>query len=199
MEAKHYLSEKSIYEFMTYLNNISPILQDSREAILQLLSIEKVSKNSDLQSIGKTCKTIYFVQDGIARIYYYKEGKDITEYFAFANDIIIRAESLFTGNPSQKAIQAIEETTFIAIPSMALFKLFDNYPDIERLFRKLVERSLVDTIHRLESLQFNSAEERYKDLIEKAPHFIKTIPLKHIASYLGITQVSLSRIRASIS
>ena len=185
-------------KFITHLTRINPLSPGAKEAIVNLCSLVNTQKNQDLQSIGQACKTIYFVQEGIARIYYYKEDKDITEYFAFENDLIIRAESLFTGNPSHKAIQAINNTVFIAIPARPLFDLFDGHHDIERLFRKIVERSYVDTINRLESLQFNSAEERYKSLLEKSPSMVRDIPLKYIASYLGITQVSLSRIRANI-
>lgn len=183
--------------FINFLNQISPLSLNAEQSLLSIASEVAIKKNRDLQSIGQTCKTIYFVQQGAARIYYYKDGKDVTEYFAFENDLIIRAESLFTGKPSDKAIRAISDTSFIAIPSHSLFTLFDDHRDIERLFRKVVERSYVDTINRLESLQFHTAEERYSHLMEKSPQVVREIPLKHIASYLGITQVSLSRIRAA--
>lgn len=185
-------------DFIEHLSVITPLSLKAKEAIDDLCSIVVIKKNKDLQSIGQTCKTIYFVQEGAARIYYYKDDKDVTEYFAFENDLIIRAESLFTGKPSHKAIQAVSDTTFIAIPANPLFELFEKYHEVERLFRKIVERSYVDTINRLESLQFHTAEERYQALIKKSPAVVKEIPLKHIASYLGITQVSLSRIRATL-
>lgn len=87
----------------------------------------------------------------------------------------------------------------MAIQADQLLMLFDQHRDVERLFRIIVERSYVDTINRLESLQFHSAEERYLFLTKKFPQIVKEIPIKHIASYLGITQVSLSRIRGNIS
>lgn len=186
-------------QFLNHLDHLSPLSPKALNAIMELLTEVKIKKHQNLQTIGQTCKTIYFVQEGAARIFYYKDGKDVTEYFAFENDPIIRAESLFTGKPSHKAIEAINETIFLAIPAKPLFTLFDQYRDIERLFRILVEHSYVDTINRLESLQFNSAEERYLFLLKKSPQIVKEIPLKHIASYLGITQVSLSRIRGNIS
>ena len=103
---------------------------------------------------------------------------------------------MFTGKPSLKAIQAIEDTTLIGIDSTKLFKLFDSYPDLERLFRKIIETSYVNTVNRIESLQFNTAEERYFNLLKDHKNILQRIPLKFIASYLGITPVSLSRIRA---
>ncbi|MFA0963668.1 Crp/Fnr family transcriptional regulator [Roseivirga sp. BDSF3-8] len=184
---------------LRHLGTIQSLSETEEEAIAALCEVVKVGKNEDLQHIGQTCRTIYFVQEGAARIYYYKEGRDVTEYFAFAHDMIIRAESLFTGQASQKAIQAVTDTAFVAIPAGPLYALFDVHHSIERLFRKMVERSYVEALHRLEDLQFSTAEERYRSLLEKSPEVVQTIPLKHVASYLGITQVSLSRIRSSLA
>lgn len=189
-------NQEEITELLSCFRKIHPISLESEQAIIDLSSLVSIKKNQDLQPVGATCRTIYFVQKGLARIYYYKDGNEITEYFAFENDIIVRAESLFTGKPSKKAIQAVEETIFIGIPSAQLFELYDSFPDIERLFRKIIESAYVDTVNRIESIQFHTAEERYNQLLSERPSMIQRIPLKHIASYLGITQVSLSRIRA---
>lgn len=186
-------------KFIDYLIQISSLSESAIESIVNLCSFVSIERNKNLQSIGQTCRTIYFVHEGTARIYYYKDEKDITEYFAFQNDLIVRAESLFTGKPSHKAIQAITDAVFIGLPAASLFNLFDEHHDIERLFRKIVEQSYVETINRLESLQFNTADERYRSLIENSPEIVKTIPLKHVASYLGVTQVSLSRIRSKFN
>jgi CRP-like cAMP-binding protein len=152
-------------------------------------------KGKIVQNIGHTCRTIYFIKKGVVRVFYFKNKIDITESFEFENSFVARAESLFSGLPSRKAIQAIEKTQLIAIDSAKLFKLFDAHPDLERLFRKIIESSYVNTVNRIESLQFNTAENRYKALFKDHPDIVKRIPLKYIASYLGITQVSLSRIR----
>ena len=107
-------------------------------------------------------------------------------------------ESLLTGKPSRKAIQILEDAEIVGINANELFKLYDRFPEIERLFRKIFEAAYVDTINRIEGMQFHSAEERYKALLEQAPDVLKRVPLKYVASYLGITQVSLSRIRAQL-
>lgn len=179
-----------------HIKKITPLSTSSQNELLSICKTVDFKKGEDIQSIGHTCKTIYFVDKGLVRIYYFKDGIDITESFEFENAFVARAESLFTGKPSKKAIQAIENTTLIAIDSNKLFKLFDKHSDLERLFRKIIEHSYVNTVNRLESLQFHTAEERYKSLLKESPDVLKRVPLKMIASYLGITPVSLSRIRA---
>jgi CRP-like cAMP-binding protein len=179
-----------------YFSTFHKLSNEAKEAFMTICSLSKIPKNKDLQSIGHTCRTIYFVKKGIARIYYYKDGTDITESFAFENSLIARVESLFTGKPSKKGIQVLEDSEFIGISSPLLFELYDRFPDIERLFRKIFEAAYVETVNRIESIQFHSAEERYLVLTQESPDFLNRIPLKHIASYLGITQVSLSRIRS---
>jgi CRP-like cAMP-binding protein len=184
-----------VQELFSQIETIHPIIPVSEKALSTICRGVIFSKGKNVQEIGHTCKTIYFVKKGGVRIYYFKEATDITESFEFENAFVARAESLFTGKPSRKAIQAIEDTTLIAIDSNKLFKLFDTHHDLERLFRKIIETSYVNTVNRIESLQFNTAEERYKALLKDAPDVLKRVPLKHVASYLGITQVSLSRIR----
>ncbi|MCP1381313.1 Crp/Fnr family transcriptional regulator [Runella salmonicolor] len=181
-----------------FFAQFQPLSTDAQEAIREICSVVHLKKNEELQPIGHTCRTIYFVKKGIARIYYYKDDIDITESFSFENSIIARVESLFTTKPSRKAIQIIEDTELIAINATQLFKLYDIHPSIERLFRKIFEKGYVETVNRMESLQFHTAEERYSALLHEAPDLLRRVPLKYIASYLGITQVSLSRIRATL-
>ncbi len=181
-----------LFNFLKKYNSLS---QEAEKAIEEICKTVIIKKNTDLQPIGHTCKTIYFINKGVARIYYFKDGTDITESFAFENNIIARVESLFTGKPSRKAIQVLEDSELVAINSTALFKLYDKFPEIERLFRLIFESAYVGTVERIEGIQFHSAEERYNALMKEAPDVLKRVPLKYIASYLGITQVSLSRIR----
>lgn len=185
-------------ELFSFFDSIHQISPAAKNDLKQIVEEKSYSKNSVVQEIGSSCRTVYIVKNGGARIFYFKEGNDITEHFAFENDIIVRAESLFSGKPASKGIQAIDKTTMMAIDSESLFHLYDKHHDLERLFRLIFEREYVNTVRRLESLQFKSAKERYLDLIETTD-FVQKIPLKYIASYLGITQVSLSRIRADLS
>ena len=122
-----------------YFSKYNPLSKKAEQAISEISSLVTIKKNKDLQPIGHTCKTIYFIKKGVARIYYFKDGIDITESFFFENSIIARVESLFTGKPSRKAIQILEDAEITAINANLLFKLYDSFPEIERLFRKIFE------------------------------------------------------------
>jgi len=182
-------------DLIDWLQQIQPLSLKAREALLRHCVVMKMKKGELLQPIGRTCYTIYFIRKGCARIFYYKDGNDVTESFAFENSLLARVESLFTGRPSRKGIEILEDAELIAISALPVFKLYDEFPQVERLARKITEQGYVDTVNRIESLQFHSAEERYRQLLLEAPDLLRRVPLKHIASYLGITQVSLSRIR----
>jgi CRP-like cAMP-binding protein len=192
-----YSYSKVFTALFKYFNKFNSLSKEAEKAIAELCKTITVKKNIDLQPIGHTCRTIYFINKGVARIYYFKDGVDITESFAFDNNIIARVESLFTGKPSRKAIQILEDSEIVAINSIQLFKLYDKFPEIERLFRLIFESAYVDTVNRIEGIQFHTAEERYNSLIKDAPDVLKRVSLKYVASYLGITQVSLSRIRGA--
>ncbi|MBP6398660.1 MAG: Crp/Fnr family transcriptional regulator [Saprospiraceae bacterium] len=182
---------------ISFFDSVYKISDQAKEVLKQIININSYNKNDIIQNIGSRCKTIYFVEGGCARIFYFKDGNDITEHFSFENELIVRAESLFTGKPTSKGIQAIDKSIILSIDSESLFELYNQHHDIERLFRLLFEKEYVNTVKRVESLQFKSAKERYIELFETTD-YVQKIPLKYIATYLGITQVSLSRIRGNI-
>ncbi len=183
---------------LALLSKFGTLSPEGQTKWLGVMRWQLFQKGQLIQEAGSTCKTIYVVESGAARIFYFKEQSEVTEYFAFAGELIIRAESLLTGKPTNKAIEALEDCRLLAIDAAAWFALFDEHADLERLYRHMLEKAFVHAISRIESLQFKSATERYLDLLEETD-IVQRIPLRHVASYLGITQVSLSRIRAEIS
>lgn len=184
-------------DFAAYIKTIHPLLSpEAVKALVGICTTQTFKKNADVQAIGHTCRTIYFIKKGALRVYYFKGDTDITESLEFENAFVARIESLVTGQPSRKGIQAIEDTVLIAINADQLIALYDTYIEIERLIKKIFLSVFIATINRLESIQFHSAEVRYANLLNEHPDMFKRVPLKYIASYLGITQVSLSRIRA---
>jgi len=156
-------------QLFEYFKRFSPLSIEGKKAIEAISETVYIQKNKDLQPIGQTCKTVYFINRGIARIYYYKDGIDITDSFALENNVIARIESLFTGKPSRKGIQILEDAEIIAIDANKLFKLYDTFPELERLFRIVFEMSHVETVNRIEGIQFHTAEEDIKHYWKKLP------------------------------
>lgn len=181
--------------FKNYCLRLQPLNEASWKGLESILHLAAFPKGSDIQRIGQACRNLYFVQSGLARIYYRTEGHEITEHFAKENQWVIRVESLFTDRPSRKGIQALEDSQLVVIPALPLRSLYDEFPMIERLFRKVFELIHLDTVNRLESLQFQQAADKYQDLIQQQPDLLQRVPLKYIASFLGITPESLSRLR----
>lgn len=182
---------------ISYFNSLHPLSDKAADAVSKMSKLITLKKNSELQPIGHTCKTIYFLKSGLARIYYFKDDIEITESFSFENTIVVRYESLFNGQASKKAIQVIEDSEVVSLDANKFFALFDVYPELEKVFNIVIKNALIDNICRVESIQFHTAEERYNALIKEAPDVLKRVPLKYIASFLGITPVSLSRIRGT--
>jgi CRP-like cAMP-binding protein len=139
---------KSYDLLITYLKTFRHVSQEEQDVLGKTFSLLSVKKNAGLQPIGHTCKTIYFVNKGMLRICYLKDGVDITESFEPENSIVARAESLFAGIPSKKAICAVEDTELVAINAVKLNELYNEFPNLERLFRKVFEQQHVRIIHR---------------------------------------------------
>ena len=142
---------------------------------------------------------IFFIKKGIARIYYYKKGKEITEWIATDGTFFLSITSFLERIPGKLIIQTIEPAEVYGIHYNDLHALAARYHDIETLFRKMMSRSLIMSQERMESIQFETAEERYLKLVNSQPHLIQRVPLMYIASYLGVTLETLSRIRAAAS
>ena len=139
---------------------------------------------------------IYFIEKGVARIYYYKNGKEITEWIALDGEFFLSITSFFQRTPSYLIIQTIEPSEVYGIHHDDLMRLADKYHDVERLLRKMVTVSLILSQERMDSIQFESAQQRYEKLLQTTPQIVQRVPLTYIASFLGITLETLSRIRS---
>lgn len=183
-------------DFFNLLDPKNQLDTVQRQAIASTARDVKMAKNQFLQHIGQTCRTIYYIKKGCTRVFYIHQEMEISECFSFEGELAVRFESLLTKQPSRRAIQVLEDAEFIAFDMNKLDKVFTDDPRIEVLFRRMFHAYHIQSLQRFENLQFHSAEERYQSLLEEQPHVIQRVPLKYIASFLGITPVSLSRIRA---
>ena len=157
-----------------------------------------LAKNEYLVAGGKTCRHLYFLQQGALRGYYILEGKEITHWFAFENDFVTSFHSFITQQPAVENIQLLEGSILWAISKEKLAGLLNRYREIERLVRIVYENYYIRLEERFINAQFKTAAERYQNLLQQTPHMIERVPLGYIASYLGISQETLSRIRSRI-
>lgn len=143
-------------------------------------------------------RNIYFVEKGLIRSFYYENGKEITTKFYIEGNIMANTDTLFQNNPTRYNFEAVEESTV----------KFCNYEKVEELcsvslestnFSRFVLGNIITQMtDRISSLQFLTAKEKYLRLIHENPNIILRAPLGMIASYLGISQETLSRIRSEI-
>ncbi len=138
------------------------------------------------------------MQQGVVRGYYTLEGKEVTYWFAFEDDFVTSFHSFITKQPSVENIQFLEGSIVWAISKDDLNKLLDQYHEIETLLRIAYEKYYIRLEERFVNAQFKTATERYQELLQQSPHFLNRVPLGYIASYLGISQETLSRIRSKL-
>ena len=185
-------------EYFSILNSISPLGTESRQQLLQHISRRDVAKGENLLEKGETCRHLYFVKKGFLRIYYYKNGRNITEWFTEQKSFCFSITSYFSNSPSDLAIEALEDSHIIALSKTGLEDLRRSNLEVANLMIQFFSGSLIASQKRMESIQFESAKKRYKYLLKEQPEIIHKVSLQNIASFLGITQETLSRIRAQV-
>lgn len=183
---------KTLFDHIQQYGQLNKAAQKSLEAALQKVEL---AKGAFLITEGKVCSHLYFLEQGSMRGFYNLEGKEVTYWFAFENNFVTSFLSFITRKPGMENIQAMEDCALWAIAYDDLQKLYTKHPDMERLGRIVHERYYVMLEERFVSNHFKEARERYENLLTHAPHILQRVPLGYIASYLGITQETLSRIR----
>jgi CRP/FNR family transcriptional regulator, anaerobic regulatory protein len=180
-----------------FFQQIHPLKDESITAILAILSQKNFAKKAFLVKQGDISTELYFVYSGCVREFFEdSNANEVNTWFGFENSIAVSTYSFFSQKPSLTNIQAIEDLKTIAIKHEDLQRLFDQFHDIERLGRLIVEQYLVQIEEIKVILQTLSARERYEYIIKNKSEFIQRIPLKYLASFLGIQLETLSRVRS---
>jgi CRP-like cAMP-binding protein len=177
---------------------VSPLSNNAAEQLASILIRTELKKNETLLRKGEVSDQMYFVQSGLIRQYYYKNGRDLTEHLACENNIFINIESYLLREPTCLMIEALEPTILYGIPYRQIAILADEYRDIAMLYRRFIEQVLVSVQQKIDSFRFETANERYYRLLKERPEIIKRAPLVHIASYLLMSPETLSRVRSGM-
>lgn len=181
----------------TILNQIFTLPENSKSILKNLISEVEFPKDSIIIKAGKVEKTVYFIKKGIVRAFV-PENQDLTFWFGKEGDVVLPMKSYVDNYQNYENIQLLEDCVLYQLKIDALRKLFETDINIANWGRKLAERELVKTEELFISRQFRTASQRYEEILTKQPEIIQRVQLGYIASYLGITQVSLSRIRSEI-
>lgn len=180
-------------DFFQYIHPLKPA---SIEALLPCFSLKNFTKKEFLVKQGQVSDELNFVYSGSVREFF--EDNDANEtntWFGLENSVAISTYSFFSQKPSLTNIQALEDVQAVIVKHSDLHKLFDQFHDIERLGRLIVEQYLVQIEEMKIMLQTLSARERYEYMLRHKPEFVQRIPLKYLASFLGIQLETLSRVR----
>jgi len=184
------------------LNRITTLYPLSPQALSGLVALferVEVAKGTVIFREGHIEKSVYFLESGIVRAYSDSHEKQVTFWFGLEGDYVISAQSFVNNRPGYESMEALEDCILYEANSKALLSLFETSAELANWGRKLAEHEFLKVEGIFINRQFKTATQNYSELLQRIPSFSNRVPLKHIASYLGISQVSLSRIRANVA
>lgn len=180
-----------------FFEQYGQLSEQGLNALSEKFKPKRIKKNELLLFQGQICNKIYFVVKGCLRLYYLADDVETTVWFSFENNSAIELSSFLSGLPSDYFIEAIEESEILSFQKSDLESLYKNHPEMESIFRVFWEDVILTLLKRFTALQKDSAQKRYQDLMDE-PKYMQRIPQKYLASYIGVTPTSLSRIRRQI-
>ena len=175
-----------------------PLSRESVHALAEIVVCKKYRKGEIVLKAGEVCKAMLFIEKGLLRQFYYKYDKDLTEHIGYENGMIICIESYFKQEPTRLMVETLEPSVVWELPKAQIEELASKYDDIEQLYRKFTEHSLIESQIKADALGFEPAHERYNKLLRLHPEILKRAPLVYIASLLQMTPETLSRVRSSL-
>lgn len=181
--------------FIDYIKQYVELSEAAEHDITQVALLEEVPKGHTLLKEGKTCKRTYFLSKGTIRIFFYQKGKDVTHWIYPDNMLFTSWSSYLLKKPATEYCETIEAATLVSLTYDQWQSLYIKHPELERFGRLIVEEQMAMIDDFYKGYYFLTAKEKYNLLIEAFPSIIQRANLGYIASMLGISQETLSRIR----
>ena len=176
----------------------STMTHDELDVLESVLVPLKFSKGEMILKEGEICRYIYYIERGLIRQFYFKNGKQITEHLGEDRTMFMCIESLFREEPTKLQVEALDPTMVYALPKSKLEEVAMHNVNIQILYRKILEESLIISQVHADLVRFETAQNRYKRMCKLSPQVILRAPLVYIASYLQMTPETLSRVRSSV-
>ena len=177
------------------MNKQKTLISSEWEEFRHLFKRQEVPAKTMLLQEGQISKIMFFIEKGCLRTWINSDGKEITTQFFFEGDSVSSIESFRTNQPSLYSIESIEPCILQTISQKDFQHILENSPQLKMKLEDHLFRRLFQSQQLLYSFLKSNPQKRYEELIENNPHIVKRVPQHYIASYLGITSVSLSRIR----
>ena len=186
-------------QLLSYIQALAPLTEEEFSKFKDQFVIQKVKRNEYLLREGEICNFNLFVCKGTLRMYHVNlEGQELTRYFAFENKFGTSLTSLIEGKPAFENIQAVEKSVVLKVSKTHFLNLVETVPQVNLIYRNMLEQAYITSQKRIYDFQGKSALERLKWLMQHQPGILNRIPSRLIASYLGITSYTLSRIKAEL-
>ncbi len=160
-----------------------------------LFEEREIPAKTILLNEGEIAHQLFFIKKGCLRLWFNNDGKDITFQFFFEKQAVSSIESFLSGQPSQFTLESIEPTTVVVISKDGFNTLFNLYPELKEGLQKITFLRMGNYAKLFLSRIKDNPQKRYNELLKNSPEIIRRVPQHYIASYLGITPISLSRIR----
>ncbi len=183
-------------KLLHYLNKWTNLDPNDETTIIEAFEPISLKKKKDLLVAGDHCNYLYFITEGCLRSFYVdSKGMEHIYQIRMDNSWISDLESFFSQQASKYNIEAIENSHMLRISHDRFEQLLTEIPKLERYFRILFQKAYLNALQRLNATMWETAMDRYNDMLKEHPEVFQRVPLVYIASYLGITPESLSRIR----
>jgi CRP-like cAMP-binding protein len=187
-----------IMSFDTLLQAHYPLPPASLDSLRQAASLVDLPKGTILFTDNLIGEEVYFLQQGMARAYVLRDQQEVTFWFGGEGTILLSIQGYLLQRVSYETIELLEDSHLVRLSARTLRRLYTTDIHLANWGRVLVEQEWLRTEQQLIARQFRTAAERYAELLQQRPDLLQRVSLGHIASYLGITQVTLSRVRASL-
>ena len=185
---------------ISYLLLFGDLNEQQIEFVLSKCVKHEIKRDEFFQEAGKTPTTFAFLTKGIFRVSYYtSKGDEVTKYFLDENHFVVDLDSYNQNKPSPEYIQAVTDCTYITLSREAMKDLSMTIVAWDEIMNRIISKALVEKVSKISMMMAEDATERYLNFFNRFPKLAHRIPLAHLASYLGITQSSLSRIRRTIN